>query len=330
VRKMTKMAAFFDARRLAAVSLAGFLLAGQAQAAAPALKDIGAAPEFTGISTWLNSPPLTMAGLRGKVVLVDFWAYSCINCVRTLPYLTRWAQEYKDKGLVVIGVHAPEFAFEKKTENVQAALARFGITYPVAQDNSMKTWEAFHTQAWPAEYLIDRNGRIVYNHDGEGEYDATENAIRTLLAAGPMVAPEPGVDLTKITAREMYFGIDRVENLRSPGGAQIGTHSYTFPDELEINNFALSGTWALNGESATLAKDGGKIKLYCHSGKVFMVASSAKPVTLSITVDGKKQPDVSVQESRLYTIFDSTKYKDHTVVISIPKAGLKAYTFTFG
>ena len=323
--------AFFDmSTRMTAGFLAAMMLAQPAMAAAPALRDIGPAPEFAGIGGWVNSPPLTMAQLKGKVVLVDFWAYSCINCLRTLPYLNRWAKDYKDNGLVVIGVHAPEFKFEQDIKNVTAAVSRLGITYPVAQDNQMKTWEAFHNEYWPEEYLIDRNGHIVYSHAGEGHYDVTENAIRTLLAAGPAVGPEPGVDLSKVTAPEMYFGIDRVMNLHSPGGAQVGTHPYTLPDSLDIDNFALAGTWTLNGESATLAKDGGKIKLYAHTGKVFMVASAKEPVTLSITVDGKKQPDVSVQESRLYTIFDSTKYKDHTVVISIPKAGLKAYTFTFG
>ena len=144
-------------------------------------KNYGAAPEFTGIYHWLNSDPLTMASLKGKVVLVDFWTYSCINCIRTLPYVTKWYDTYKDKGLVVVGVHTPEFSFEKDTGNVQTAINRFGIHYPVAQDNDYGTWQAYNNQYWPAEYLINKDGEIVHEHFGEGEYDVTENAIRELL-----------------------------------------------------------------------------------------------------------------------------------------------------
>ncbi len=149
------------------------------------LHDYGAAPEITGIERWLNSEPLTIAGLKGKVVLVDFWTYSCINCVRTLPYVTQWYEKYKNQGLVVVGVHAPEFPFERSTANVQTAIKRFGITYPVAQDNSFATWKAYGNQYWPAIYLVDRNGKIVLKHSGEGKYAETEQAIRELLAAPP-------------------------------------------------------------------------------------------------------------------------------------------------
>jgi thiol-disulfide isomerase/thioredoxin len=288
------------------------------------------APEFTGISAWLNAPPLTMASLRGKVVLVDFWAYSCINCLRTLPFLIRWQHDYKDRGLVVIGVHAPEFKFEHDPKNVQAAISRFGINYPVAQDNNLLTWKAFHNEYWPEEYLIDRRGKIVYTHVGEGNYDETENAIRRVLDAGPAVGPEKGADLSKIGSPEMYFGLDRVEALGSPEAPRAGVHAYTAPEDLKLNQFALSGEWNLSGERATLAKGAGEIHLHCHAGKVFMVASSASPVTLSVTVDGKPQPPVTVHESRLYTLFDSGDYHDHSVTVAAPKAGFSAFTFTFG
>jgi thiol-disulfide isomerase/thioredoxin len=142
----------------------------------------GPAPEFKGISTWLNSAPLTMAGLKGKVVLVDFWTYTCINCIRTLPYVTKWYDTYKDKGLVVVGVHTPEYAFERKTDNVKDAITRFKINYPVAQDNRYDTWSAYNNRYWPAVYLIDKQGRIVYTHFGEGDYAQTEAQIRRLLA----------------------------------------------------------------------------------------------------------------------------------------------------
>jgi thiol-disulfide isomerase/thioredoxin len=294
------------------------------------LGDLGPAPEFTGIDGWLNSPPLTMAGLRGHVVLVDFWAYSCINCLRTLPFLIRWAHDYKDRGLVVVGVHAPEFKFEHDAKNVQKAIDRFHINYPVALDNGMKTWDAFRNEYWPEEYLIDRSGRIVYKHAGEGNYDTTENAIRSLLDAGPAVGKEAGADLTKIGSPEMYFGLDRVADLASPEAVKAGVQHYSAPAVLALNRFALTGAWRLSGEQATLAKDGGGIVLHCRAGKVFMVASAVAPVTLAVTVDGKAQAPVVVHESRLYTLFDSGDYGQHEVRIVVPQAGFSAFTFTFG
>lgn len=164
-------------------ALATLLISSMVQAApqtAPA--QAPAAPEFTGIQTWLNSDPLTLKSLRGKVVLVDFWTYTCINCIRTLPHVTSWHRKYKDQGLVVVGVHTPEFAFERSTENVRKAIGRFGIQYPVAQDNGYATWEAYRNQYWPAVYLIDKQGRIVYRHFGEGRYRETEAEIQRLLA----------------------------------------------------------------------------------------------------------------------------------------------------
>ncbi|NMK49595.1 thioredoxin family protein [Achromobacter sp. Bel] len=163
---------------LIATSLAASVMPGVAQAATPPVP----APEFTGIENWLNSPPLTLASQRGKVVLVDFWTYTCINCIRTLPYVTSWHQKYQDQGLVVVGVHTPEFPFERSTANVQKALERFKITYPVAQDNRYATWEAYRNQYWPAVYLIDKQGRIAYRHFGEGNYAETEAEIQRLLA----------------------------------------------------------------------------------------------------------------------------------------------------
>ena len=164
--------------RFAALALS--LAVSACNAAAPATP--ATAPEFQGISTWLNSPPLSMAGLKGKVVLVDFWTYTCINCIRTLPYVTKWYDTYKDKGLVVVGVHTPEYAFERKTGNVKDAIGRFKINYPVAQDNRYDTWSAYNNRYWPAVYLIDKQGRIVYTHFGEGDYAQTEAQIRRLLA----------------------------------------------------------------------------------------------------------------------------------------------------
>jgi thiol-disulfide isomerase/thioredoxin len=301
--------------------------AGQSQSVQ---RHLDPAPTFVGIRTWLNSQPLTLSALRGHVVLVDFWAYSCINCLRTLPFLIKWQTDYKDRGLQIIGVHAPEFKFEHDPHNVQAAIARFGINYPVALDNDMNTWNSFHNEYWPTEYLIDRDGRVVYKHVGEGNYDETENAIRKLLDAGPAVGAERRADLTKIGSPEMYFGLDRVADLASPEVPAAGVRSYSLPADLKLNRFALGGAWSLSAEHATLVTNGGEVLLHCRSGKVFMVAASASPVTLSVTVDGKAQPAVIVRESRLYTLFDSNNYGDHVVKISVPKAGFQAYTFTFG
>lgn len=180
---MTMNTPAFSPTRRALLAALGALGATQLAAApAPGLYDFGAAPDFAGIAQWLNSPPLTMAGLRGQVVLVDFWTYSCVNCIRTLPHVNRWAARYRDSGLVVVGVHTPEFAFEKSTPNVQAAMQRLGVKHPVAQDNLYATWKAWDNSYWPAHYLVDARGRIRYRHFGEGEYERTEAAIRALLA----------------------------------------------------------------------------------------------------------------------------------------------------
>jgi thiol-disulfide isomerase/thioredoxin len=301
-----------------------------ARAAGPALTDKGPAPEFAGIQTWLNSPPLTMAGLRGKVVLIDFWTYSCINCLRTLPYVTRWYDTYKDKGLVVVGVHTPEFPFERETRNVETAIQRFGIKYPVAQDNSYATWKAYNNEYWPAEYLIDQKGDIVLEHFGEGHYGEMEDAIRSLISAGPPVAPDNGLDLSQIGSPEMYFGSDRMAYLASPEKPVRGPQTYTAPPNLMLNHFALMGTWDIQAQNAVSAQDNGTILLAFKSAKVFLVASSPNPVTISAVVDGRTQPPVTIQASQLYTLFDSTDYRQHFLTLKIPKAGLSAYTFTFG
>ena len=328
MQTMTRRAA------LAAAALAptGLLQPGNARAQGGESGDFGPAPEFAGISNWLNSPPLTMAGLRGKVVLIDFWTYSCINCLRTLPYVTRWYNTYRDKGLVVVGVHTPEFAFERITANVQTAIGRFGIKYPVAQDNAMKTWQAYSNQYWPADYLVNQSGEIVLHHFGEGHYDETENAIRSLLAAGPKVDADNGTDLSRIGSPEMYFGSARVEMLASPERPAVGAPTdFTVPTYMPANHFALAGSWSLAAEFATLERDAGAVVLSFQSGKVFMVASSPEqPVTLNVKVDGTMQPPVTVQESRLYTLYDSNDYTKHIMTITIPRAGLEAFSFTFG
>lgn len=293
------------------------------------LQNYGPAPDFTGISHWINSPPLTLSQLKGKVVLVDFWTYSCINCIRTLPFVTSWYDKYKDNGLVVVGVHTPEFAFEKVTSNVETATKQFNIHYPVAQDNDYGTWQAYHNIYWPAEYLINQQGEIVYKDTGEGNYDRTENTIRQLL--GLQADPNAKTStLGNIQSPEMYFEASRLEYLMSNQLPSTSPQTFTFSQELPLNTFTMSGTWQFINDHAELTQAQGALRLHFFAGKVFMVAAADHPLTLKITVDGQPQPDVTVQASKLYPLFDSSDYSEHTMDIEIPDPGLEAYTFTFG
>lgn len=326
---MTRVIAGLGAMSLGAVVLGGgvFGWPSPASAAVPSR-----APEFTGIDHWINSPPLTIRELRGKVVLIDFWTYSCINCLRTFPYVTHWYDKYKKDGLVVIGVHSPEFDFEKSTANVKQAVKHFHINYPVAQDNEMATWNAWHNQFWPAEYLVDKQGNVVLHHFGEGHYEEMEAAIRKQLGLPPATddAVKNSTDFSGIGSPEMYFGSNRLQNLVEPESPTASSHDYQAPDTLPLNRFALDGRWKITPEFAQFLGQNGEIRLHFKAGKLHMVANSDKPVTLSVTVDGKSQPPVTVHMSQLYTLFDSHDYHDHVVTIKIPKAGLRAFTFTFG
>ncbi len=294
-------------------------------------QNYGPAPEFSGISHWLNSEPLTMTSLRGKVVLVDFWTYTCINCIRTLPHVTQWYEAYKDKGLVIIGVHTPEFAFEKETVNVQNAITHFGIHYPVAQDNDYATWESYNNRYWPAEYLIDQQGNIRYTHFGEGNYDHTENAIRSLLGLDMGQEQAAADSLNQVQSPEMYLGTERLHNLSDQQQPSSTAKEYSLPRELELNSFALQGSWQFKPQSLVLMGDSGKIRLPFYAGKIHIVADNpTAPTTLAVMVDGKAQPTVTVTSSQLYTLFDSTDYTNHLIEITITGKGFEAFTFTFG
>jgi thiol-disulfide isomerase/thioredoxin len=296
----------------------------------PSLSDHRPAPELTGISAWLNSPPLTVASLKGKVVLIQFWTYSCINCLRTLPYVTRWYEKYKDKGFIVIGVHTPEFAFEKQTGNVETAIKRFGITYPVALDNQYGTWNAFQNQYWPAEYLIDKSGKIVATQFGEGNYQQMDDAIARLVGDSLPDAKTDDPDLSAIGSPEMYFGTEKNGGaIVNSQNSRAGERFYTAPDDMPLDQFALSGIWKLSKDNATSSADGGEIFLRFRAPKVNLVAGSPSPQTLIITVDGKPQPPVTVQGSQLYSLF-SGNGGDHVLRLTSPKAGLDAFAFTFG
>ncbi|WP_051379257.1 thioredoxin family protein [Bradyrhizobium murdochi] len=296
----------------------------------PTQQDSRPAPEFSEISAWLNSPPLTVESLRGKVVLVQFWTYSCINCLRTLPYVTKWHEQYKDKGLVVVGVHTPEFAFEKERANVETAVKRLGIHYPVAQDNQYRTWRAFGNQYWPAAYLIDRSGTIVATQFGEGGYQQMENAIARLVGEAMPTAQATDPDLSAVATPELYFGSEKNDGaIVEAQDATRGERAYTLPDNVPPNRFALSGLWNVTGDRATSSADGDEILLRFNARKVNLVAGSVSPQTLSVTVDGTPQPPVTVDGSRLYPLYAGPG-GEHVLRLKAPKPGLSAYTFTFG
>jgi len=305
------------------------------------LSDHGPAPEFTGISTWLNSSPRTVADLQGHVVLVQFRTYTCINWMRTLPYVTKWYETYKDKSFIVIGVHTPEFAFEKETNNVEQAIKRFGIAYPVAQDNRFSTWKAYQNYAWPAEYLVDKSGKIVLIQFGEGNYGKIEKAIARLVGGSVSDTEPDDPGLGAIGSPEMYFGTEEVNangvlEKRPESSAIVNTQNsgagervYTAPNDVPLNRFALSGTWKISADNATLLVDVGEIILRFRAPKVNLVTGSSSSQTLSIIVDGKPQPPVTVQGSQLYSLYNGTP-GEHFLRLTIPKAGLSAFSFSFG
>ncbi|HEX8980612.1 MAG TPA: cytochrome c biogenesis protein DipZ [Parasulfuritortus sp.] len=303
------------------------------------------APQFAGISNWINSPPLTMQSLKGKVVLVDFWTYSCINCIRTLPYLTEWDRKYRDQGLVIVGVHAPEFEFEKSLDNVKAAVAQYGIHYPVAQDNSLATWSNFDNSYWPAHYLIDRDGRVVYTHFGEGDYDVTENNIRYLLGLKGKVAPEAAQTpaIAPDQTPETYLGYARAERF---GGKENvrgdAMQAFRFPPFLAENEWALSGRWKVESEKIVAGGTGAALRLNFKASKVFLVLGSAtgRPIHVTVRLDGaaagsragKDAPGgvVTVRRNTLYELIERKTPGNSLLEIESDAPGLKAYAFTFG
>lgn len=289
------------------------------------------APEFAANSAWFNSPPLTMEYLRGKVVLVQFGTFSCINWIRTLPHVAHWQKRYGDKEFVVVVVHTPEFEFEKDGGDVEAALKRIGIAYPVVQDNQFKTWNAYGNQYWPAAYLVDKTGRIVLTQFGEGNYRQMSQAIAKLVDADFSDSDAPAeFDFSVIGTPEMYLGSNRNGGaiVRSQSGG-AGKRMYTPPDDIALNRFAFAGDWTVAGESATLTSDGGEIVLRFRAPKVNMVAGSLSPQTLTVTVDGKPQAPVKIERSDMHVLYDGAG-GEHVLRVTIPDAGLIAYTFTFG
>jgi cytochrome c biogenesis protein CcdA/thiol-disulfide isomerase/thioredoxin len=321
----------------------------------PVLDDM---PPLDGATTWLNSPPLTAEGLKGKVVVVDFWTYSCINCLRAIPYVRAWADKYKDQGLVVIGVHAPEFAFERNLDNVRKAIANLKITYPVAIDNDYAIWRAFGNQYWPAHYFIDAKGRIRHEHFGEGSYDESERVIQQLLAeagvhhvpAGLVSVAASGAEAASDTqddrSPETYIGFERAEHFASPGGAAGDKpHDYTVGGSLELNQWGLTGNWTVGGEKATSNNKDDGIVFRFHARDLHLVLGPGPeggPVHFRVTVDGAAPGDSHgtdidadgdgvVTGQRLYQLVrQAGPVKDRTFEIHFLDPGVQAFAFTFG
>jgi cytochrome c biogenesis protein CcdA/thiol-disulfide isomerase/thioredoxin len=279
---------------------------GPKQVAAEALPVEGTMPSLDGAVQWLNSPPLTAESLKGKVVLVGFWTYSCINCLRAIPYVRAWAEKYRDQGLVVIGVHAPEFAFEKNVDNVKKAIGDLGITYPVAIDNDYTIWRAFQNQYWPAHYFIDAKGQVRHHHFGEGDYDGSERVIQQLLAeagktgvAGDMVevkatGAEAASNQADVQSQETYVGWQRSENfVDSKGTVNDAAHSYVAATP-RLNEWGLTGSWTVGSEQAGLNDKDGSIYYRFHARDLHLVlgpAADGKPVRYQVAVDGKPPGD---------------------------------------
>ncbi len=325
--------------------------------AAATLPVEGDLPSLDGATLWLHSPPLTAAGLRGKVVLVEFWTYTCVNWLRQLPYVRAWAEKYKDKGLVVIGVHTPEFDFEKDVENVRRAAQAMRVDYPIAIDNDHSVWDAFANQYWPALYIADAEGRIRHHQFGEGGYEECERVIQQLLrdAGGDAVSDdliavvpdgvEAQADWGTVGSPETYVGYQQGRNFASPGGVTVDeTRTYSVPDPLGLNSWALSGDWTVEGRVAVLGRAGGSIAYRFHARDVNLVLRSGEgtAVPFRVLVDGAPPGEAhgldvdgngegSLVRPRLYQLVrEPGTIVDRTFEIVFDEAGVEAYVFTFG
>jgi thiol-disulfide isomerase/thioredoxin len=301
----------------------------------------------------VNSEPFRLADVVGeKVILIDFMTYSCINCQRTFPSLVRWHEAYSDDGLLIVGIHTPEFAFERDKENVKKALDNFGITFPVVLDNEYATWRAYENRFWPHKYLIDIHGNIVYDHIGEGAYAETEAKIVELLNERKEVVGEEGsitvaeavgtLERSQAQSRETYFGARRNERLGNGEVGREGVQTLVFPEVTLPDTLYFHGSWHFFPEYAESLGNTGRIRFHYTAQKVFWVAGADGEVQVEVLVDGEPIPErlrgsdvdetgmVSVAEHRLYTLVEGDGVESHTLELVIPQEGLEAFTFTFG
>src|ERR1043166_6087200 len=318
----------------------------------------GQLPSLDGANGWLNSQPLTAAGLRGKVVLIDFWTYTCINWLRTLPYVRAWAEKYKNQGLVVIGVHTPEFVFEKDVDNVRRAAKDMRVDYPIAIDSDYAIWRAFKNAYWPALYFVDAQGRIRHHHFGEGQYEQSERTIQQLLAEAATGAvgqelvsvnargAEAAADWNSLKSPENYVGYDRTENFASPGGAVLDKRRvYAVPARLRLNQWALSGDWTVGKQATVLNKANGRIAYRFHARDLHLVmgpAARGTSVRFRVLIDGKPpgaahgidvddQGNGTVKEQRLYQLIRQPRpIAERQFEIEFLDSGVETFAFTFG
>ena len=332
-----------------------------ARQASPATVDLpieGELPSLAGATEWLNSPPLTAASLRGKVVLIDIWTYTCINWLRTLPYVRAWAEKYKNQGLVVIGVHSPEFEFEKSVDNVRRAAKDMRVDYPIAVDSDHAIWRALKNQYWPALYLVDAQGRIRYHQFGEGEYEQSERIIQQLLSEAGATGvgqdlvsvdgrgAEAAADLGNLKSPENYVGYERTENFASRGAAALDKpHVYAAPAKLKLNHWALSGDWTVAKNLTALNKPNGRIAYRFHARDLHLVmgpATRGASVRFRVLIDGQApgvahgidvddQGNGAVTEQRLYQLIRQPKpVADRQFEIEFLDPDVEAFAFTFG
>ena len=315
------------------------------------------AVEIVNPSGFINAEKFALRDLVGKkVILLDFWTYSCINCQRTIPYLNAWYEKYKDKGLVIVGMHTPEFDFEKKYDNVSAAVKKFGIQYPVVLDNDYGTWNAYGNRYWPHKYLIDIDGFVVYDHIGEGGYDLTERKIQEALEERMAVLNEQGkiektvakpsnapqVEFAKIKSPETYFGSSRNRNFGSGQPGESGERVFPVSAEIQKNLLYLSGGWNIGPEFVTSKDSGAKIIFRYDAKDVYLVASSADGARIRVLRDGRElgaeagadassaDSRASIKEERLYRLIRGADYGEHTIEIIIEQGSIRAFAFTFG
>lgn len=314
----------------------------------------GELPSLGGATGWLNSPPLTPAGLRGKVVLVNFWTYTCINWLRTLPYVRAWSETYKNQGLVVIGVHTPEFPFEHNVENVRRAAKAMRVDHPIAIDNDYAVWRAFNNNYWPALYFADAHGRIRHHEFGEGNYEQSEMILKRLLsdagAAGigdGLVSVDPrglevAADWGSLRSPENYIGYERTEGFASPGAVRGEPHRYAVPPHLALNNWALSGNWTVNAHTAVPNEAGATLAYRFHARDLHAVLAPRAPARIRVRVDGRppgaahgadadEQGNGSLVEQRTYQLIrQPNPITDRTCTIEFLDPGVEVYCFTFG
>jgi cytochrome c biogenesis protein CcdA len=303
-------------------------------------------PAISGIDGWINSPPLQINNLKGKVVLIDFWTYSCINCIRTLPYLKSWYQKYHNDGLVIIGIHTPEFEFEKNPSNIKNAVLANGIKYPVAIDSHFVTWQNFNNQYWPAHFLINKNGYVVYTHFGEGDYANTENNIRFLLNVKESIPTTPqNIDLNYFNYQtpETYFGYARAETFSSPESPSRDRKAkYSFPDRLSLNQWALQGNWTIDSDKITSNEKNTSLKINFNARKVYIVMGNTtnQPIKVNLLLNNRdisseKGKDVvnssiNVNGYSLYEAVSFAHQQRGVLQVTSSEPGLEMYTFTFG